>query len=143
VRPGLARLAAAWATEVNTYVVSPAECAARRRTVDEACLAAGRDPATLPLSLMTVCVTGETRGDVRDRLSTSLAFQGDPRGADDVLADPGEEWLVGTVEEVAERLDAFAAAGVARVMLKHLDHRDVEMVRLIGERLVPVAAGRR
>jgi hypothetical protein len=29
------------------------------------------------------------------------------------------------------------------VMLKLLDHRDVEMVRLIGERLVPAVAGRR
>lgn len=143
VRPGLARLAARWATEVNTFLADPAQCAERRRTLDEACAAAGRDPSTLPFSLMTVCVLGADDGETRDRLRRSLELQGDARDAGDVLADPGGEWLVGTVEQVAERLGTFAAAGVERVMLKHVDHRDLEMVRLIGEQLVPAVAGPR
>jgi alkanesulfonate monooxygenase SsuD/methylene tetrahydromethanopterin reductase-like flavin-dependent oxidoreductase (luciferase family) len=143
LRPGLARLAAAWATEANTFLADPAQCAARRKALDEACAAAGRDPATLPLSLMTVCVLGDDQGEVRDRLRRSLELQGDPRDVDAVLAGPDAEWLVGTVDQVAERLEAFASAGVERVMLKHVDHRDVDMVRLIGERLVPAVAGPR
>jgi F420-dependent oxidoreductase-like protein len=143
VRPGLARLAAAWATEVNTFLADPGQCAARRQALDEACAAAGRDPATLPLSLMTICVLGEDHIEVRDRLRRSLGLQGDSRDVDAVLAGPDAEWLVGTVDQVAERLGAFASAGVERVMLKHVDHRDVDMVRLIGERLVPAVAGPR
>jgi alkanesulfonate monooxygenase SsuD/methylene tetrahydromethanopterin reductase-like flavin-dependent oxidoreductase (luciferase family) len=47
--------------------------------------------------------------------------------------------LVGTIEEVADRLAAYADAGVRRVMLQHLVHDDLETVALLGERLVPAA----
>ena len=42
-------------------------------------------------------------------------------------------WLLGTVDEVAERLRGLEAAGVGRVMLQHLDHADTEMVAVLGE----------
>ena len=143
VKRGLARLAVRWATEVNTFLATAQECAERRQRLDEACTAAGRDPATLPLSLMVQCTVGEDRAEIRDRVRRVLALQGDGRDADEVLANPDDTWLVGTVEEVAERLDAFRAAGVERVMLKHLDHEDLDMVRLIGEHLTPALAARR
>jgi F420-dependent oxidoreductase-like protein len=142
VRPGLAALAARWATEVNTTFADPAQCAERRQRLDAACETSGRDPASLPLSLMTLCVVGETRDEARERLARVLALQGDARDADAVLDDPDPALLVGTVDTVAERLDAYRAAGVTGVMLQHLDHRDLEMVRVIGERLMPALAGR-
>ena len=106
-------------------------------------MAADRDPSTLPLSLMTQCTVGEDRAETRDRVRRVLELQGDGRDADEVLAHPDDTWLVGTVDEVAERLDVFRAAGVERVMLKHLDHEDLDMVRIIGERLTPAIAARR
>ena len=48
--------------------------------------------------------------------------------------------VVGTVEQAAERLRAFEQAGVARVMLQHLDHTDLDMVALIGRELAPAVA---
>ena len=42
-------------------------------------------------------------------------------------------WLLGTVDEVAERLRRLEAAGVRRVMCQHLDHADTEMVAVLGE----------
>jgi alkanesulfonate monooxygenase SsuD/methylene tetrahydromethanopterin reductase-like flavin-dependent oxidoreductase (luciferase family) len=54
---------------------------------------------------------------------------------EDVLADPGEAWIVGTVDEAAERLGALRDAGVARVMCQHLLHDDVDAVELIGRDL--------
>jgi F420-dependent oxidoreductase-like protein len=142
VRPGLAALAARWANEVNTPLASPEQCRERRRSLDDACTAVGRDPATLPLSLMIRCVVGEDRAETRDRLRRVLALGGDDRDSDEVLGRPDEAELVGTVEDVLERLAAYRAAGVERVMLQHLDHDDLETVRLIGERLAPSLNGR-
>jgi hypothetical protein len=41
------------------------------------------------------------------------------------------------VDEVVSRLGAYRDAGVERVFLQHLDHTDLDMVRLIGEEIVP------
>jgi F420-dependent oxidoreductase-like protein len=142
VRPRLATLAARWADEVNTPFATPGQCAERRQALDRACVAAGRDPASLPLSLMTRCIVAEGRADVRERLRRRLAADGDDRDPDDVLAHPDDTWLVGTVEEVLDRLGAYRAAGVERVMLQHLDHEDLDTVRIVGEHLAPALAGR-
>jgi alkanesulfonate monooxygenase SsuD/methylene tetrahydromethanopterin reductase-like flavin-dependent oxidoreductase (luciferase family) len=48
-----------------------------------------------------------------------------------------EDHVVGTVEEVVARLREYESAGVERVFLQHLDHADLEMVRLIGAEVVP------
>jgi F420-dependent oxidoreductase-like protein len=142
VRARFAALAARWANEVNT-TADPAQCAERRQRLDVACEAIGRDPATLPLSLMTFCVVGEDRADVRVRLRRALEYWGDDRDVDEVMADRSSRMLAGTVDEVVERLGAYAAAGVARVMLQHLDHTDLDMVGLIGDELAPALAARR
>ncbi|HEY3542577.1 MAG TPA: TIGR03560 family F420-dependent LLM class oxidoreductase [Gaiellaceae bacterium] len=41
--------------------------------------------------------------------------------------------IVGSVDEVAERLREYERAGCDRIMLQHLLHTDLEPVRLIGE----------
>jgi F420-dependent oxidoreductase-like protein len=130
-KPRSAALAARFAGEYNTPFASPAQCRERRRALDEACRVAGRDPETLPLSLMTLTVLAADEGELRDRLARVLELQGDPRDAEDVLAAEHDAWLVGTVEQVAQRLEAYRAAGVTRVMLQHLDHADLDMVGLL------------
>jgi F420-dependent oxidoreductase-like protein len=132
-KPRSAALAARYANEYNTPFASPAQCRDRRRALDEACRSVGRDPGTLPLSLMTLSVLGADERELRDRLGRVLALQGDPRTAEDTLAAEHDAWLVGTVEQVAERLQAYRAAGVTRVMLQHLDHADLDMVALLPE----------
>jgi alkanesulfonate monooxygenase SsuD/methylene tetrahydromethanopterin reductase-like flavin-dependent oxidoreductase (luciferase family) len=134
VRPRFARLAARFADEVNTTSATVAHCRERRRRLDDACREVGRDPATLPLSLMTLTVVGTTGAEVRDRLRRVLRPGLD---VDEALAQAHDRWLVGTVDEVADRLTAYRGAGVSRVMLQQLDHRDSELTALIGDRLVP------
>jgi F420-dependent oxidoreductase-like protein len=46
----------------------------------------------------------------------------------------------GTVDEIAARLREYEAVGCDRVMLQHLDHADLEPVRLIGRELAPAVA---
>ena len=47
---------------------------------------------------------------------------------------------MGTVEQAAARLREYEAAGVSRIYLQHLVHRDIAMVELIGRELVPAVA---
>ena len=49
------------------------------------------------------------------------------------MLDAKPNWVLGTVDQVVEQLQALEAAGIGRVMLQHLDHADVEMVAVLGE----------
>jgi F420-dependent oxidoreductase-like protein len=122
--PRAARLAARFADEYNVLYVTPQECAPKRDALTAACEEAGRDPATLPLSLMTLVVVGRDEAEVRDRLARLRARTGD---------DEPEAAVVGTVEQVAERLAEYADQGIQRLMAQHLIHEDVDMVELLGE----------
>jgi F420-dependent oxidoreductase-like protein len=48
--------------------------------------------------------------------------------------------LDGTPDELVSRLRELADAGVERVMLQHLAHRDLDAVEMIGRRLAPALA---
>jgi F420-dependent oxidoreductase-like protein len=131
-RRGTADPAARFADEYNTAFADVDECRAVRERLDAACARAGRDPSTLPLSLMTGCVVGSDADEVRERVRRRRERSGsdeEPRAM-----------LIGTVDEVAARLRELEQAGVVRVMLQHLDHRDLDMVALIGGELVPAVS---
>jgi alkanesulfonate monooxygenase SsuD/methylene tetrahydromethanopterin reductase-like flavin-dependent oxidoreductase (luciferase family) len=115
-KPRGARLAARLAQEYNTVSATVEQCRDRRAALDEACRAVGRDPGTLPLSLMTRCVVGRRPPDMRDG------------------------WLAGTVGELAEQLRELEEAGVTRVFLQHLEHRDLDSVVVIAQELAPAVA---
>ena len=48
--------------------------------------------------------------------------------------------MIGTPEQVLERLAEFAAAGIQRVMVHQLVHTDLDQVELIGREVIPEAA---
>jgi F420-dependent oxidoreductase-like protein len=125
-------LAARWADEYNTVGVPLEELPGRRRRLEEAWREAGRDPATARLSLMTTGVVGRDRAEVAERVGRVLAVTGSHDSVAEVI-DARPNWLLGTVDQVAERLKALEAAGVGRVMVQHLDHADTEMVAVLGE----------
>jgi alkanesulfonate monooxygenase SsuD/methylene tetrahydromethanopterin reductase-like flavin-dependent oxidoreductase (luciferase family) len=92
----------------------------RRRILDEAARAVGREP--LRFSMMTGCVVGLDEGEVSDRL----------RIWQDLVGTNERPPLVGTVEQVAETLHQYQGVGVERAMLQHMHHEDLEMVALLG-----------
>jgi F420-dependent oxidoreductase-like protein len=133
-RPRGAALAARFASEYNTLGAPLAELRERKARLDAACEEAGRDPATLGLSVMTACVIGADRAEVLDRLRALQAILGDDRDPQALWDDRRDRWLVGTVDDVAARLGELAGAGVSRVFLQHLSHRDLDAVALFGDR---------
>jgi alkanesulfonate monooxygenase SsuD/methylene tetrahydromethanopterin reductase-like flavin-dependent oxidoreductase (luciferase family) len=63
------------------------------------------------------------------------------RGAPvDLAAPETATWVAGTPAQVIERLRTLEAAGVARVYLQLLLHRDLEAVELIGREIAPAVA---
>ena len=130
VKPRFAALAARYGTEVNTLGAPNDELRERKATLDRACAEAGRDPASLGFSVMTACFLGESRADVVDRVAMFLSVRGDEADPETLVAERRDRWLVGTVDEVAERIAELRALGVSRVFLQHLNHADDEMVGL-------------
>jgi alkanesulfonate monooxygenase SsuD/methylene tetrahydromethanopterin reductase-like flavin-dependent oxidoreductase (luciferase family) len=130
--------AARFADEYNTVLATPAECAERRERLERACEREGREP--IPLSLMTGCAIGRDDAEARERIRRRLERAGQDVDPDEYKAQRGESAILGSLDEAAERLRAYEAAGVERVMLQHLDHQDLAMVELIGRELAPAVA---
>jgi F420-dependent oxidoreductase-like protein len=137
--PHGAALAARWADEYNLYFLTPQEVLTRRAELSRACEAAGRDPETLRISLMLNVLIGENARDLEARAVRLADKQGGEGGSSEV-GGLGPERLVGTPDQIIERLQAYADAGVQRVMLQHLLHEDLESVEMVGTRVVPQVA---
>ena len=131
-----AALAARFAGEYNVVYASPDDAAASRGRIATACEQAGRDPGTMRFSLMHQFVIGRDEDELRGRAERLSEATGAP--AD--VAELRRTALAGTPEEVAARLREYEAAGVERVMLQHLLHRDVEALELIAAEVVPAFA---
>jgi len=131
--PRGARLAARWADEYNTVFASPEECRERRERIAAACEREGRAP--IVFSLMTACCVGRDWAEAIERARRRLERSGRDGDPAELLDD--EASLVGTVDDVVDRLGAYRDAGVERAFVQHLDHSDLDMVRLIGEEIVP------
>jgi alkanesulfonate monooxygenase SsuD/methylene tetrahydromethanopterin reductase-like flavin-dependent oxidoreductase (luciferase family) len=124
--PRSAGLAARWADEYNTVYVLPDEARRRCDAIAAACEAAGREP--IPFSMMNGLLLGADAAELRERERALRERVG---------TGPGETWLTGTPEQVVERLREYEAAGVDRVMLQHLNHRDLDTIALLGREVVP------
>jgi alkanesulfonate monooxygenase SsuD/methylene tetrahydromethanopterin reductase-like flavin-dependent oxidoreductase (luciferase family) len=118
-KPRTVRAAVRFADEYNTVFASVDEARERKRVLDEAARAAGRDP--LRFSLMTGCVVGRDKNELQERLAQfkKISTQDAPP-------------ISGTVDQVVARLREYEQVGVERVMLQHLVHEDVEMVSVLG-----------
>jgi len=89
---------------------------------------------------MTGWVVGEDRAELLDRAERLSRWRGNAGGGESFLASLPESWIAGTLDEATARLRELAAAGVERVMLQHLLHRDLDAVEQIGRRVVPALA---
>jgi alkanesulfonate monooxygenase SsuD/methylene tetrahydromethanopterin reductase-like flavin-dependent oxidoreductase (luciferase family) len=134
-RPGTLGPAVRFADEYNTFA-SPEDARERRARIDAACAAAGRDPASLPLSLMAGLVLGADEAEVAElteRAAARLLFA----SADELRAARGAGWLIGTPAQVVERLHVYEAVGVTRVFLQVWGADAVPMLELAAREVLP------
>jgi F420-dependent oxidoreductase-like protein len=136
--PRSLRIAARWASEYNTVMAGPEKLRELRGKLDAACEKQGRDPATLPLSVMTGWLVGRTREEVVDRASRLVEWKGKGDDGAAFLERAPDHMIVGTVAEAVEQLRALHEAGCHRVMAQHLLHRDTEAIELIGHEVAPL-----
>jgi F420-dependent oxidoreductase-like protein len=120
-------LAARYAAEFNAAFKSVDESAALYARVRTACTDAGRDPATLALSVAHTTVVGKDDAEVRRRLEV---FGGNA----DWMRDNA---IVGTPAEVADKLGRYAAAGADRAYLQVMDLADLDHLDLIAADVLP------
>ncbi|HST16356.1 MAG TPA: LLM class flavin-dependent oxidoreductase [Gaiellaceae bacterium] len=132
----VARLGDGWLA--SAYNTTPDEFAGGRDRLGAALLEAGKEPTSFPNALAT----------------SWLYVDDDPAGVERVLADVLAPMLnrpvdalralslpIGPAEVCAERLSAFAAAGVERVFLWPLED-DVRQLELFQSRVAPLVSRR-
>lgn len=117
-------LAARYADEYNAPPTpkTPGGAAELFDRIRQACAAIDRDPATITLSaaLTVACGLDEAEASRRaERIGRTL----------DQLRDGG---AAGTVEQVAARLQEYAAVGCQRAYLQFIDLTDLDHIRLVG-----------
>jgi len=134
--PRACALAARYADEYNLLATTIKEIREQKARVTAACEGAARDP--IPVSVMAPIVVGLDADDLRARVErVALAAGEDPRT---LRSDSPDGWVVGLVDEVAERLADWREEGVSRVMFQHLAHEDLAFVALLGAVLAPLLA---
>src|SRR5680860_292850 len=137
-KKGSVELAARWADEYNTVGPTPERCSELRGDLDEACRRHGREPSSLPLSVMTTCIVGISPDEFQERVRGVLRATNNDDSPGDFVRESQREQVLGTVDKAVERLRAYEAAGVERIMLQHLLHQDPDMVRLLGAAVAAV-----
>jgi F420-dependent oxidoreductase-like protein len=121
------RLAATFADEFNLPFSSTADTEAQFARVRDACRTAGRDPATLRLSVAQTVCCGRDEAEV-ERRADNIG-----RKADELRAHA----VAGTPDEVVDRLQEFAGLGAQSAYLQVLDLDDLDHVRLLADEVLP------
>ncbi len=127
--PRSAALAARFADEYNTPFPSLEEISERCARIAQACERAGRPP--IPFSIMAGTVLGADRADLEDRAGRVAEIVGADRN--ELLRDPPQGWIVGTLDDAAEQYAQLRDAGLSRVMCQSRVHDDLDQVALIGQ----------
>jgi F420-dependent oxidoreductase-like protein len=122
-------LAARFATEFNIGFVTEEVIAEKFAVVRSACEDLGRDPSDLKLSVALPTIVGADNAEIQRR----LAAVGQSREAFDNGAN-----IIGTPEQVAEKVGRLQALGAGRVYFQLLDLRDVDHADQLGAEVLPL-----
>jgi F420-dependent oxidoreductase-like protein len=130
------RIAARYADEFNLNTKSPEHTRQAFADIDAACVAIGRDPATLARSAMVGVLVGRTEAEMSARVTAAVeAFGSD---ADDVawLEERTMRWITGTPDQARAAVRRYEAAGARRIVLQDFLPWDLDMIDVMGEALI-------
>ncbi|MFL0711575.1 MAG: LLM class F420-dependent oxidoreductase [Microcella pacifica] len=125
------QLAARYATEFNIGFVGETEIRDTFANLHRVCGEEGRDPLTLSLSVALPTVVATSAAELEHRCAAAGV---DPSRAG---AAAEEGVLVGTPEQVVEKLQRVADLGTRRVYLQCMDMTDLEHLDLIAAEVLP------
>ena len=136
--PMIAREAVEW----NLSHMDADEYQQKRKVLDAACHAIGRDPSTIRHSVMANYIIGRDRVEVRERALQMRDFLPSLKGLDanEVMVKVGKTGLVGTPDEIAEQINRHSALGVDLFMLQHFLLDDRDALKLLAEEVLPAVA---
>jgi alkanesulfonate monooxygenase SsuD/methylene tetrahydromethanopterin reductase-like flavin-dependent oxidoreductase (luciferase family) len=136
--PMVAREAVEW----NLSHMDAEEYVTKKKVLDAACRAIGRDPSSIRHSVMANFIIGRDRMEVRERALQLREIIPNLKGlgADEVIAKVGEHGLAGTTEEVADQINKYSMQGVELFMLQHFLLDDRDALKLISSDVIPAVA---
>jgi alkanesulfonate monooxygenase SsuD/methylene tetrahydromethanopterin reductase-like flavin-dependent oxidoreductase (luciferase family) len=162
VAPGGLAACALYGQGWNTTPVPLPELRHRTDLLREACQAAGREMAELELSLETQVLIASDLETLRARLGALVALAGNAdhlppeispyvkdyarnpatiaftSGETDILPEPmASDWIIGTPNQVAARIDAYVAEGIGHFMLWFMDAPEHDGIDLFAESILP------
>jgi alkanesulfonate monooxygenase SsuD/methylene tetrahydromethanopterin reductase-like flavin-dependent oxidoreductase (luciferase family) len=134
------RVAARQADEWNLTTNDPAAFSARAAVLDAECASIARRRDEIRTSVATGVLIGRDRRELEQR-SLRMRARVPPLASVSVDEVPQaarmQGWVAGTVDEVAEQLQALHAVGVQRAVLGLYDLDDVNSVEIIAREVVP------
>ncbi|MEO8743814.1 MAG: LLM class flavin-dependent oxidoreductase [Candidatus Dormiibacterota bacterium] len=114
----------------------------RRDVLEQCCRDIGRDPATIRRSMMTSYIIGRDRSELLDRASQVREVVPDLArlSPEEVLENRKTAWLVGTPDEIAERMRDLSRIGIDLFMLQHFLLDDADALKLLASEVIPAVA---
>ena len=132
----LIRVAAEFADGCNFYACSPNECGEKVKTLNQHCLAIGRDPDEIQNSWLGTVLIGKNRLELAKKIKKFKL--GHPRK--EIRKMPLEEYksrhILGTPEQCVERIEEFTDFGITYFMMVFPDMDDLRVLQLFNDHVV-------
>jgi alkanesulfonate monooxygenase SsuD/methylene tetrahydromethanopterin reductase-like flavin-dependent oxidoreductase (luciferase family) len=139
--PLVARYANIW----NVTRLTPDEFGALSAKLDELVRAAGREPKAIKRTLMIPILCGRDRAELERRVQRFRQLFADRADMPlDALLDNMRAFftnmIVGTPEEVTDKIQVYADAGVDELIIQWIGVEDLEGLQVLAERVLPHVA---
>ena len=125
------RTAARWSDHLNLNTLDPQGTAEALDRFGETCVAEGRDPSEIVTSVLCAVAIGADRAEADRRIATVVETM-ELESAASLQHERGGSWAVGTPDQAATTIRAYADAGVDMIVLQDFLPHDLDYVDLLG-----------